>query len=176
MDAFDEEARQLTQRRKEFWAEAREQMAARDVKALKDAIKLRRKRLADPDGVQAHDDRVAEILAEIEAKKSRTARVRVAKDVPSHDLETGEITEPQESREDAAPHPLPSEASEPSPSQTLTTAETAAPTPTASDASLPGHASIAGAGEAGDSSPSASPTIAEDVELPAILDRRSKAA
>jgi hypothetical protein len=67
IDIFDADVESINQARKEFWASVREELPARDVKALKAAIKARRKRKADKDGEEAYEARVAEILAEIEA-------------------------------------------------------------------------------------------------------------
>lgn len=64
-DAYDQEVEDISNARKEFWSEIREQIPARDVKALKEAIKARRKLRADPDGQRLFDERVAEILCEI---------------------------------------------------------------------------------------------------------------
>jgi uncharacterized protein (UPF0335 family) len=185
MDAFDEEAKELTERRKEFWTGVREQMAARDVKALKDAIKLRRKRRADPDGEEAHDQRVLTILFEIETDGSRTARVRVAKDVPDHDPETGEIIEQnqpdgsrlgQESREGVQDWSIPvaPEATEIAPPQAAECSETAAPqSPSASDP-LPVIPLAGGEGEAGQTilrGPASPPIIDEEEDIPDYLKR-----
>lgn len=64
-DAFDKEVEDISNARKEFWAEVREVIPARDVKALKAAIKARRKRRADPEGEEALEQRTIEILRDI---------------------------------------------------------------------------------------------------------------
>lgn len=94
IDGFDEEARELNARRKEFWKEVREQVPLEDQRPLKDAIKLRYKRVVDRPSVEKHEARVAEILADIE-RKPRAMPARVAKSVPvePHNPETGEIIE-----------------------------------------------------------------------------------
>lgn len=65
-DAFDEEVKAITDARKDFWGEVRDQLPARDVRALKAAIKARKRRRADMEGEEDHDQRTYEILAEIE--------------------------------------------------------------------------------------------------------------
>lgn len=96
-DAFDEEVAAITEARKEFWAEVRDQLPARDVKALKAAIKLRKRRRVDLDGEEDHDQRTAEILLEIEHGTdvanidTRRRAARGSEDQPAHDPNTGEI-------------------------------------------------------------------------------------
>lgn len=70
VDGFDDEAEALNDTRKEFWAGVREQVSPHDVKALKEAIRIRRKRRKDPDATEAHDQRVSDILSEIDVDKS----------------------------------------------------------------------------------------------------------
>lgn len=65
-DAYDAETKKIGESRKEMWANARAHLSPVDVRALKDAIRLRRQRLKEGDAVvDAHDSRVFEILAEI---------------------------------------------------------------------------------------------------------------
>lgn len=93
-DDFDKEIADIQEARKKFWGGVRENIPARDVKALKDAIKARRKRKANLEVEEAHDQRVAEILAEIErGTEVALAHARRANDLPPHD-EDGVIIEP----------------------------------------------------------------------------------
>lgn len=66
IDAFDAEAAGLSDTRKEYWADIRDKISPEDVKALKAAIKIRRARRRDPDGLEQHDSRVADMLLAID--------------------------------------------------------------------------------------------------------------
>jgi uncharacterized protein (UPF0335 family) len=92
-DAYDQEVADITEARKDFWSDVRDQLPARDVRALKAAIKARKRRRADLDGEEDHDQRTAEILLEIE-RGTDVALTRGARaDLPPHD-EDGVIIEP----------------------------------------------------------------------------------
>jgi hypothetical protein len=112
--ACDQEVKDVNDRKKEFFAELRDDLTDKDISALKDAIKVHRKRLKDKDAAEAHDERVWEVLSIIEgsevpksegtaprARKTALAGIveemaptRDARD-PPHDAETGELTEPE---------------------------------------------------------------------------------
>lgn len=99
VDSFDDEAEELNNTRKEFWAEIREQVSPHDVKALKEAIRIRRKRRKDPSATEAHDQRVSDILSEISVDKSAqeeharapVSRASIVECAPPHDPITGEL-------------------------------------------------------------------------------------
>lgn len=115
IDAFDKDVADINEGRKKFWGAIRDQIPARDVKALKDAIKARRKRRANLEEVEAYDARVAEILEEIEIGtdlaniSTRTGAPRerhpsgatitpASLGVPAHDPSTGELIEDEAPR------------------------------------------------------------------------------
>jgi uncharacterized protein (UPF0335 family) len=117
IDAIDQEIADSNERKKEIYADLKEEIAAADFRALKEAIKLRRKRRADKDGCERHDERVWAILDILEATEQPSTRetppaataspgngipeetaptrapahVHEAEDLPPHDPETGEL-------------------------------------------------------------------------------------
>jgi hypothetical protein len=91
-DAFDKEIEDVQEARKEFWAAVRDKLPARDVRALKAAIKARRKLRADPDGTRDHDERVDEILREISGEGERGTKIATRARAPR---ETDEAPAPE---------------------------------------------------------------------------------
>ncbi len=129
IDALDVEIADANDRKKELYADVKEQVSAADFRALKEAIKLRRKRRSDKDGCERHDERVWAILNVLEATEQPETRetppaatpspgngivvemaptragahAHEAEELPPHDPETGELIETQP---EASPEPV----------------------------------------------------------------------
>lgn len=117
IDAIDQEIADANARKKEIYADIKDELTVADFRALKEAIKLRRKRRADKDACEAHEERVWAILNVLEATEQRPtqetppaataspangtvaepaptrAGAHVHEALPAHDPETGEIYE-----------------------------------------------------------------------------------
>ena len=128
IDAVDREVEDANERKKDYYADIKEQISPEDFKALKDAIRERRRKRRDPDGFERHSGRVWQIVSILEeetdpeAEKTAVGPVfgpangnnaeaaptrvyaRVAREEIHHDPETGEITERQQA---SVPHPGP---------------------------------------------------------------------
>ena len=128
IDAVDREVEDANERKKDYYADIKEQISPEDFKALKDAIRERRRKRRDPDGFERHSGRVWQIVSILEAETDPEAEktavgpvfgpangnnaeaaptrvyARVAREEIHHDPETGEITERQQA---SVPHPGP---------------------------------------------------------------------
>ncbi len=62
VDAIDQEITDANERKKELYAEVKEEISPETFRAWKEAIKLRRKRRADKDGCERHDEAVWRLL------------------------------------------------------------------------------------------------------------------
>lgn len=67
IDGIDQEIEDANERKKDIYADVKDDLPPADFKALKEAIKLRRKRRADKDACERHDERVWAILNVLEA-------------------------------------------------------------------------------------------------------------
>jgi uncharacterized protein (UPF0335 family) len=119
IDGIDREIEDANERKKEIYADVKDEVSPEDFKALKEAIKLRRKRRVDKDGCERHDERVWAILNVLEATEQPRTRetppratvvaangivdeaaptrahphVAHEPELPPHDPETGELIE-----------------------------------------------------------------------------------
>jgi uncharacterized protein (UPF0335 family) len=119
IDGIDREIEEANERKKEIYADVKDEVSPEDFKALKEAIKLRRKRRIDKDACERHDERVWAILNMLEATEQPRTRetppratvvslnghpegtahtrahphVAHEQELPEHDPETGELIE-----------------------------------------------------------------------------------
>lgn len=71
IDAIDQEITDSNERKKELYAEVKEEVPPETFKAWKDAIKLRRKRRADRDACERHDEAVWRLVNLLEASDAQ---------------------------------------------------------------------------------------------------------
>jgi len=124
IDDLDAEIADANERKRDVYADVREQVSPADFAALKEAIKVWRKRRVDKDACERHDERVWAILNALEGPelpaepKSQPAATPspaigipdeqsshagaqaqdAREDMPDHDPETGEVIEPPASQ------------------------------------------------------------------------------
>lgn len=95
--ACDQEVADVNERKREFFKDLRSDIPDDDIKALKDAIKIHRRRLREED-VEAHDCRVWEVLGIIEGENGQTTQETVTAATATHSRAIPENSAPTRAR------------------------------------------------------------------------------